>query len=113
MKLIRPAAAIFAALLMFLAAERVGAADIVYVPGDYPTIQQAVNASVAGDTIIVRDGCYAENIIINKSDLTIKSQDGPAGAIVSSGDGSSDVFQLNRPRTTISGFTIKNAVAES
>ena len=32
------------------------AASIINVPDDYPTIQKAVDAASAGDTIIVRDG---------------------------------------------------------
>ncbi|MCX6246254.1 MAG: T9SS type A sorting domain-containing protein [Bacteroidetes bacterium] len=32
------------------------------VPGDYPKIQQAINASVNGDTIVVAPGTYFENI---------------------------------------------------
>ncbi len=39
----------------------------VYVPDDYPTIQAAVDAVNAGDTIIVRNGTYTENVIVNKS----------------------------------------------
>jgi len=34
----------------------------VYVPDDYPTIQVAVDAAGFGDTIIVRDGTYTENV---------------------------------------------------
>lgn len=34
----------------------------IYVPDDYPTIQAAVNAASPGDTIIVRDGTYYENV---------------------------------------------------
>jgi hypothetical protein len=32
------------------------------VPQDYPTIQAAINASVNGDTVLVSDGTYYENI---------------------------------------------------
>jgi hypothetical protein len=100
---------VIAALLMFLSAARVSAASTVYVPDDYSTIQQAVNAAASGDTIIVRDGCYSENIKVTKSDLTIRSENGADNTIISSADGTSDVFELNRSRITISGFTIKNA----
>ena len=31
----------------------------------YPTIQDAINASVAGDTIEIGAGAYAENLVIN------------------------------------------------
>ena len=47
----------------------------IYVPDDYPKIQWAVDNASAGDTIIVRDGTYTENIAVTKS-LTIKSSSG-------------------------------------
>ena len=46
----------------------------IYVPDDYETIQEAVNHAQPGDTIIVRDGTYVENVVIDKSYLTIKSE---------------------------------------
>jgi len=49
---------------------------IIWVPDHYTTIQAAVNAANAGDTIIVRNGICIENIIVNKQ-LTIKSLNGP------------------------------------
>ena len=36
--------------------------DIIYVPDDYKTIQKAIDNASDGDTIIVRDGIYKENI---------------------------------------------------
>ena len=36
------------------------------VPGTYPTIQDAVNASAPGDTILVAAGTYTENITIDR-----------------------------------------------
>ncbi|MBN1340443.1 MAG: PKD domain-containing protein [Bacteroidales bacterium] len=39
---------------------------VIYVPNDYPTIQQAIDAAEDGD-IIVFVGFYNENLIINKS----------------------------------------------
>jgi hypothetical protein len=43
-------------------------ATTIYVPGDYPTIQAAVNAAnpSGGDTIIVAAGTYNEMVSINK-----------------------------------------------
>jgi len=35
--------------------------------GQYPTIQQAVNAAVGGDEISVSTGTYSENVTVNKS----------------------------------------------
>lgn len=42
-----------------------------YVDGfggaDFTAIQEAVTAAVAGDTIIVKDGNYTENVVVDKS----------------------------------------------
>ena len=36
--------------------------QVINVPSDQPTIQSAINASVDGDTVLVADGTYYENI---------------------------------------------------
>jgi len=38
-----------------------------YVPEDYAKIQWAVDNATAGDTVIVRNGTYNENVVLNKS----------------------------------------------
>jgi len=54
---------------------------IIYVPDDYAKIQWAVDNATAGDTIIVRDGTYYENLKVDKQ-LTIKSESGSDNCIV-------------------------------
>ena len=44
----------------------VSAARTIYVPEDYARIQWAVDNASAGDTIIVRDGIYTENVDVKK-----------------------------------------------
>ena len=39
-----------------------GQAHIIHVPAEYNTIQEAINASVSGDTVLVEDGFYQEQV---------------------------------------------------
>ncbi|MCK4734171.1 MAG: right-handed parallel beta-helix repeat-containing protein, partial [Methanophagales archaeon] len=83
---------------------------VIRVPEDYPTIEAAVDAARAGNTIIVGDGIYTENVKVNKS-LTIKSTSGnPADTIVLAADPDADVFSVTADYVTISGFTVGGAV---
>ena len=47
---------------------------ILIVPTEYPTIQAAVNAAQANDTVSVLPGNYFENVIIAKDSINIKGQ---------------------------------------
>ena len=76
----------------------------IYVPDDYALIQDAVDAASPGDTIIVREGTYEENIEVYKS-LTIRSENGPDSTIVLSESGD-NVFFVTANYVNISGFTI-------
>jgi len=84
--------------------------DIIYVPDNYSTIQLAVDNANNGDTIIVRDGTYDENIDINK-ELIIQSENGPSSTIVQAVDSNDDVFEIHTDNVTIQGFTIQGATA--
>jgi len=75
---------VFASFLILTAFASVSAAKTIYVPDDYAKIQWAVDSASDGDTIIVRDGNYYENVVVNKQ-LTIKSENGSANCIVNCG----------------------------
>ena len=50
--------------------------SVINVPEDYPTIQEAVDAAQAGDTIMVAAGEYDAFVMMGKSDITIAGAEG-------------------------------------
>ena len=48
---------------------------VYYVPDDYPTIQEAIDSACDGATIVVAEGTYHENIVIEGKNLAIISTD--------------------------------------
>ena len=41
-------------------------ATIINVPSDFSTIQEGIDASVDGDTVLVAQGNYVENLVLEK-----------------------------------------------
>jgi parallel beta-helix repeat protein/predicted outer membrane repeat protein len=92
-----------------------GFSATIYVPDDYPTIQGAIDASVNGDTVIVKPGTYVENIDFLGKDIVVKSSDGPDVTVIDGGNPSNpDLGSVVRfmkqegPRTVLAGFTVTN-----
>jgi parallel beta-helix repeat protein len=77
----------------------------IYVPDDYAKIQWAVDNASAGDTVIVRDGTYPENVNVNVDNLTIQSENGSDSTIVLAENPSEHVFNVTADYVNISGFT--------
>ena len=61
---------VVAALAVVICTTAASAATI-NVPGDHPTIQGAVDAAIAGDTIVIAAGTYREQIKIDGKDLDL------------------------------------------
>lgn len=97
---------VLAVLVVFTAG--VASATTYYVPDNYATIQAAVTAASAGDTIIVRDGFYNENVNVNKR-LTIESENGSALTTVNASNSGVHVFNVIVDYVNISGFRVTNA----
>lgn len=71
-------------------------------------IQQAVDASVSGDTILVDDGTYLLSAEINVTkDIQIESVNGPNFTIIDGG-GAVRCFSLRNTRSLLKGLTITN-----
>lgn len=79
----------------------------LHVPAQYKTIQAAVNAAGADDTVLVAPGRYVENVVINSARITLKSS---AGAAVTTIDGAKQgtVVRARFDGCLIEGFTITN-----
>jgi len=86
-----------------------GSSAIIYVPDDYTKIQWAVDNATSGDTIIVRDGTYTENIDVNKDHLTIRSENGTDSTVVQAASSNDHVFNVTADWVNITGFTVENA----
>lgn len=80
-------------------------AAMIHVPSDYKTIHESVEHASPGDTVMVGEGTYRENILITKP-LTIKSEKGSENTIVQAAVRKEPVFKvLNVDGAAITGFT--------
>lgn len=75
----------------------------------YTSIQSAIDAASADDTVLVGDGTYGESVSINKS-ITLKSQNGAAVTTISPASGNAISLLgnvANLDDITIEGFTLE------
>lgn len=81
---------------------------IINVPVDYDSIQTAILFSNNGDTVLVADGIYAENINFSGKAILLTSQNGPDYTTIEMQPGVPAVtFNQGEGRSSIlSGFTI-------
>ncbi len=81
-----------------------------YVPGNHPTIQEAVDSCAEGDTVIVSAGTYVENVDLNGIDIVLRSKDGPEVTIIDGNqEGSVVKFDDGETENTVlEGFTLTN-----
>lgn len=86
-------------------------AKVVYVPDNYSTIQEAIEAVSSGDTIVVREGIYTENVEVNKN-LVIQSEKGADSTIIEAADSDNHVFEIKAAQVEINGFTTKGALGD-
>jgi K319-like protein/uncharacterized protein DUF1565 len=87
-----------------------GEAATIRVPADAPTIQQAIDAAVAGDTVLVSPGTYYERINFHGKAIAVTSEQGPEVTTIDGSHGGTVVTFLSREGrgSVLSGFTIRN-----
>ncbi|MGQ9565046.1 MAG: right-handed parallel beta-helix repeat-containing protein [Candidatus Bathyarchaeales archaeon] len=78
---------------------------VIHVPGDYSTIQAAVNAANPWDTIIVSNGTYKERVTIDKPLRLIGEN--RSSTIIDAIRGAYAV-KITSNNVTVSGFTLQN-----
>ncbi len=72
-------------------------------PGNYTTIQGAIDAASPGDTVFVFSGTYYENVVVNKT-ITLMGEDRDSTIVNASGSG--DVIRVTADWTNITGLTV-------
>jgi hypothetical protein len=75
----------------------------------YATIQAAITAANAGDTINVCPGVYTESVKINKAGLTVVSTGGAAVTRIAAPVPASPVVAITQPHAAVIGFTLAPA----
>ena len=83
------------------------ASNTITVPDNYSTIQEAINQANNGDTVYVKSGTYYENIVVNKT-VSLLGENKEDTLLYANKTG--NVIRVVADNTTISGFTIRNAV---
>jgi hypothetical protein len=90
---------LFAAITALM--NRPAQTTVINIPGDYGTIQQGIDASLDGDTVLVADGRYYERISFKGKDLVL------ASAYITDGD------TLHIQNTIIDADTLVLGVADT
>ena len=106
-------------------------AATINIPEDYSTIQEGINASLEGDTVLVAQGTYVENLILEKeivlasyaiydelgsewsSNVHITNTKIMGGSPYNSKKGSCILVSYGNIQPTIMGFTISDGLGTS
>ncbi len=96
-----------AIIAVILLVGSVPAATIVVCPSgcNFSIIQQAIDSSHAGDTVLVHSGTYYENVYVSR-ELTLRGVDTGKGKPVVNAGGSGSSITLYADNVTLEGFNV-------
>ena len=91
----------------------VASAEDIWVPADFPTIQEAIDAAQPGDVVCVSPGIYPENINFMGKPITVRSDaDGVPGTHDPSPDNTIIDGGSNGTTVTFFFFELNSSVLE-
>lgn len=106
---------VLALLLAVLMPQSGAFAAVIHVPGDYSTIQAAINAAATNDTVEVADGTYSGSGNVNLSltkQITVRSANGASNCTIDCSGGQNRAFAISGSttilETIVEGFSILN-----
>lgn len=91
-------------------------AATISVPGDYPTISEAVTNAGDGDTVLVAPGVYTENINVTKAIVLLSAGGAAVTTIDGTGLDSGVLVDFNADievRPVLDGFTLTGSIGEA
>ncbi|MFC1889669.1 MopE-related protein [Thermodesulfobacteriota bacterium] len=84
--------------------------ESIFIPTDYPTIQDGINAAVNGDVILVAPDTYIENINFMGKAITVLGEEGADATVIDGNQAGSVVSFVNGETQSaiLEDFTITN-----
>ncbi|MEE9554584.1 MAG: right-handed parallel beta-helix repeat-containing protein, partial [candidate division Zixibacteria bacterium] len=87
-------------------------ATTIHIPVDFETIQEGIEASDNGDTVLVAEGIYQEHLDYLGKNIIVVSEAGPEVTVIEPQNSSQSIisFTTGEARNSIfSGFTVRNS----
>lgn len=105
-------------VLILLSSVSLLAAKTIYVPTDFPHIQDAIDTAANYDTIVIENGIYQDardiNLDFKGKAITVRSENGPESSIIHAANNGRGFYFHNGEGndSIVDGFTITGGIAD-